>query len=60
MPPTLFSSTDQRRDQTDRYFLLTDEEAEDAWGSDYTKYWNGLRGGYLGGYVMILDDCLLV
>ncbi|KAI1347179.1 hypothetical protein F5Y01DRAFT_319015 [Xylaria sp. FL0043] len=35
-----------------RYFLLTDEEAKEAWGDDYTEYWNNNRGGYLGGLDM--------
>ncbi|SMQ48326.1 unnamed protein product [Zymoseptoria tritici ST99CH_3D7] len=42
-----------------RYFLLTDEEAETAWGEDYRRYWDGKRGGYLGGLDMFhLIHCL--
>ncbi|KAF2101283.1 hypothetical protein NA57DRAFT_72725 [Rhizodiscina lignyota] len=36
----------------DRYFLLTDDEAREAWGSEYTEYWDELRGGYLAGLDM--------
>ena len=34
---------------SDRYFLLTDEEAEKAWGSNYREFWDDQAGGYLGG-----------
>ena len=33
------------------WFLITDEEAEEAWGPTYTQYWNELRGGYYATYV---------
>ncbi|KAI3331282.1 hypothetical protein F4824DRAFT_298728 [Ustulina deusta] len=35
-----------------RYFLLTDQEAKEAWGDSYTEFWNSNRGGYLGGLDM--------
>ncbi|KAI0965306.1 hypothetical protein F4678DRAFT_485386 [Xylaria arbuscula] len=37
---------------TDRYFLLTDEEAKEAWGDGYTEFWDDNTGGYLGGLDM--------
>jgi hypothetical protein len=33
----------------DRYFLLTDDEAIEAYGSDPSKYWNVHHGGYIAG-----------
>lgn len=33
----------------DRYFLLSDEEAREAWGDQYTEFWHDDAGGYLGG-----------
>ncbi|KAI1290479.1 heterokaryon incompatibility protein-domain-containing protein [Xylaria venustula] len=36
----------------DRYFLLTDEEAKEAWGDGYTEFWDDNSGGYLGGLDM--------
>ncbi len=33
----------------DRYFLLSDEEARETLGNNYTEFWDDLRGGYLGG-----------
>ncbi|KAI0905868.1 hypothetical protein F4823DRAFT_609400 [Ustulina deusta] len=35
-----------------RYFLLTDEEARETLGNNYTEFWDDLRGGYLGGLDM--------
>ncbi|KAI1328859.1 hypothetical protein F5Y16DRAFT_409571 [Xylariaceae sp. FL0255] len=35
-----------------RYFLLTDEEAKEAWGEGYTEFWNDEFGGYAGGLDM--------
>ncbi|KAJ3568664.1 hypothetical protein NPX13_g6343 [Xylaria arbuscula] len=32
-----------------RYFLLTDQEAKETLGENYTEFWDELRGGYLGG-----------
>ena len=31
----------------DRYFLLTEDEAHEAWGEEYKEFWNEQRGGYL-------------
>jgi hypothetical protein len=36
-------------DRADRYFLLTDEEAQETWGDEYIEFWNEEAGGYLGG-----------
>lgn len=33
----------------DSFFLLSDDEARDAWGPDYEKWWVDERGGYLAG-----------
>ncbi|KAI1122965.1 hypothetical protein F5Y10DRAFT_270535 [Nemania abortiva] len=41
----------------ERYFLLTDEEAREAWGDGYTQYWNNQWGGYLGGYDNSFSVC---
>ncbi|KAI1158643.1 hypothetical protein F5B18DRAFT_70236 [Nemania serpens] len=35
--------------ERDRYFLLSDEEARETWGEDYTEFWHDDAGGYLGG-----------
>jgi len=32
-----------------RYFLLSDDEAEAAYGDETSKYWNELEGGYMTG-----------
>lgn len=43
----------------DRYFLLTDEEARDAYGADPEPYWNVHHGGYVAGLdVMHTLHCL--
>ena len=33
----------------DRYFLLSDEEAKEAYGHNIAPYWNGFHGGYVAG-----------
>ncbi|KAK5164860.1 uncharacterized protein LTR77_009524 [Saxophila tyrrhenica] len=33
----------------DRYFLLTDDEAREAYGADPAQYWNVHHGGYVAG-----------
>ncbi|MCJ1360351.1 MAG: hypothetical protein MMC33_010356 [Icmadophila ericetorum] len=33
----------------ERYFLLSEEEAHNAWGSEYEEFWNEYWGGYLAG-----------
>lgn len=35
--------------KVDRYFLLTDDEARETLGENYTEFWDEPRGGYLGG-----------
>ncbi|KAI1148706.1 hypothetical protein F4825DRAFT_454176 [Nemania diffusa] len=35
-----------------RYFLLTDDEARETLGENYTEFWDEPRGGYLGGLDM--------
>lgn len=32
-----------------RYFLVTDEEAFEAWGAGYERFWDNKRGGYVAG-----------
>ncbi|KAH8694220.1 hypothetical protein BGW36DRAFT_362038 [Talaromyces proteolyticus] len=33
-----------------RYFYITEQEAADAWGEDYQKYWDPKREGYVAGF----------
>ena len=33
----------------DRYFLLSDQEALEAYGADPSQYWNVHHGGYIAG-----------
>ena len=43
----------------DRYFLLTDAEAREAYGNSPLKYWNVHHGGYVAGLdVMHTLHCL--
>jgi hypothetical protein len=37
-----------------RYFLVTEDEAHDAFGADYEKYWNEQVEGYEVGYYTTL------
>lgn len=36
-----------------RYFIITEEEAEKAWGVEYKDYHEYPGGGYMVGYVKI-------
>jgi hypothetical protein len=36
---------------TGRFFLITEEEAREAWGEGYTEFWSPYHGGYVAGYL---------
>ncbi|PCG96480.1 Hypothetical protein PENO1_068060 [Penicillium occitanis (nom. inval.)] len=35
----------------DRYIILTEDEAREAWGPEYTEFWNEDKQAYLAGII---------